>query len=150
MIAIILAGIARVCVGMGLAGRWYVYPPVALFVAYSAFGPSIWTPIFAAVAALNVGLGWTKWDDRIHQAVRYSIMPAIIAVAFMLFGGNASILLWPLFCAVIGATEIDIRRGLESHGFTLFGRSVSSAQYAEFFIGAFCIGGMMAVRIGIA
>lgn len=147
MIAMLIAGLARAAVGLGLASRWYVYPPIALAIAYFALGVSIWTPIIATVAALNVGLGWTDWDNRLHQAIRYSVLPFVLIIPALIISHNFSPLLWAALCAIVGAIEIDIRRGLEPFGFTIFGRDISSAQYAEFVIGAACIGGMILVRV---
>jgi len=140
---ILLAAIARVIVGMGLASRWLVYPPVALACAYYAFGPTIWTPIFAALAAYNVGAGWTKWENRPYQAIRYSLLPLAAVIAYHAAGNDApAMFAWPAACALVGWLDWTIRTRLEPYGFAIFGREITSAQYAEFVIGAVLIGGV--------
>jgi len=142
---ILIAALGRVAVGMGLASRWYVYPPVALGIAYFTLGISIWTPIIAAVAALNVGLGHTKWGDRLHQSIRYAFLPAILAGAYFYFEHDGILILWAGLCGIVGWAEPAVRKQLEPFGFTIFGREISSAQYAEFLIGAVCLGGFAMV-----
>jgi hypothetical protein len=141
---ILLAALARVLVGMGLASRWLVYAPVALICAWYSLGMSVEAAIVALCAMLNIGLGWTKWEMRQHQAIRYSAIPTLLSLVASIAHEPhlaLSCLAWAFACAIVGAFEIDVRRKLERYGFTIFGRKVSSAQYAEFVIGAVCLGG---------
>lgn len=141
---ILLAGIGRVLVGMGRTPRWYTYPPLAMICAGWSLGPTAEAAIVALLSALTVGLGWTKWENRLWQSIRYSTLPLVAAVTALIaqeWTLSVSLLLWALSCAAVGAIEIDIRVRLERFGFRVFGRDVSSAQFAEFIIGAVCIGG---------
>lgn len=144
---IFAAALARVAVGMGLVSRWYVYPPVVLALAYYTFGPTLETPIFALLAALNVGLGFTNWEDRLHQACRYAFLPLLGAIAYLIAERHLGFVVWPALCAAVGWAEPAIRQHLAQFKFTVFGREVSSAQYAEFVIGAVCLGGFAPVAL---
>lgn len=141
---ILLAARARVLVGMGLALRWLAYIPVALICAWYSLDITIEAAAVALGATVNAASGWTKWEMRHHQAIRYSAIPTLLSLVASIAREPhlaLSCLAWAFACALVGAFEINIRRKLEPYGFTIFGREVSSAQYAEFIIGAVLIGG---------
>jgi len=144
---IFIAALARVGVGMGFISRWTIYPAVALACAYEGFRGSpdmlIVVPVFAAVMALTMGLGWTSWGNRPIMALRYGLPPMLLAIACgIAYPLTPEIMIWAISCAAYGAIDGDIRKRLEPYGFTIFGRQVSSAQYAEFITGAVLLGGM--------
>jgi len=140
---ILLAALARVAVGMGFVSRWFIYPAVALLCAYQGLGWTIEAAVFGTVMALTMGLGWTSWGNRPWMALRYGLPPMLLAISYGIAHPLPSeIMIWAIACCVYGAIDGDVRKRLEPYGFTIFGRQVSSAQYAEALTGAILHGGM--------
>ena len=147
MIAFI-GGLARSAVGAGWLSRGLVYPQVALACAYWAFGWSWRTLAFAAVSALTLWLGRTKWQRSAFMVLRYGALAWVLTVLHVATGGSELSLIWPVMCGLVGHFYDDMLEAFADISFSIslpftdIQLHIDGARIAEFIAGTVIIGGV--------
>jgi hypothetical protein len=169
----LLGGIGRSIVGTGVGptwiGRWSIYPSIAFLSAYIGLADlhhlslaehgagMIWV---ALIASLNLGLGYTQWENWKWMALRFGLPSLILVcpllyldthpytgllyyVALSLFAG----LFYPVrekaWQRILGQVGRVYPLGKNIHGSFISPVSwLDSARLAEFVAGACILGGL--------
>tara|TARA_Y100000310_G_scaffold195873_1_gene195886 strand:+ start:4288 stop:4851 length:564 start_codon:yes stop_codon:yes gene_type:complete len=121
---LILGGAARALVGTGKGpawiGRWSVYPVIAFLAALVGLNdippetPLIYLSILylyvVAVASLNIGRGYTDWEDGKWMVLRFGLPSILLTMPLMYYQYSLQNLLWYIILSVASGVFYPVRQ----------------------------------------